>query len=148
MSTFLDTLWTEEVDDTDFMVVDHPFRYQSDVAGRLFTAPVGFETDFESMIRWVPTFYALLGDANHEPAVIHDWIYYSAIVDRATADDVFFEACALLGTPLWKRRLLWAGLRIGGWAAWNQHRKDGHPANGKFSDSPDILEILARAGVR
>lgn len=139
MSAFLDTLVTQEVDDVNFLVFDHPLRYLSDYAKRQFTAPVGFITDFESMIRFVPTLYALLGDENHEPAVIHDWLYYSQVVDRATADEVFFEACGVIGTPLWKRRLLWAGLRIWGWKAWNDHTKKGDPKNGKFAYSPDIL---------
>lgn len=144
MSEFLDPLDTREVDDVNFMIVDHWFRYLSDVAKRLFTVPVGFVTDFESMIRWVPTLYALLGDANHEPAAVHDWLYYSQIVSRAMADEVFFEACGISvggkpATPLWKRRLLWAGLRIGGWRAWNEHTKKGDPKNGKFADSPDIV---------
>lgn len=144
MSQFLDTLWTQEVDDINFVIVDHSFRYQSDVAKRQFTAPVGFVTDFESMVRWVPSLYAMLGDQNHEPAVIHDWLYYSQIVPRALADEVFFEACGIsVGgkppTPLWKRRLLWFGLRIGGWRAWNEHTEKGDPKNGKFAGSPDIV---------
>lgn len=147
MSQFLDKLWTEVVTDTISRVVDHPFRYQSDVAG-LFTVPIDFRTDFESMVRWVPTLYAILGDQNKEPAVIHDWIYYSAVVDRKTADDVFFEACGVIGTPLWKRRMLWTGLRVGGWHAWNDHRKEGHPETGRFKASPDIIEVAITKGTQ
>jgi hypothetical protein len=143
MSAFLDPLCTTEVTDVIFEISQHPFRYQSDVAKRLFTVPVGFFTDFESMPRWVPMLYALLGDQAHEPAVVHDWLYYSAVVDRQMADNVLFEAMDLIGIPSYKKHLIWFGLRIGGWAAWNKHRKDGNPQAGKFSDSPDIAGLKA-----
>ena len=141
MSKFLDTLSTVEIDDKIFSISDHDFRYQSDVAKRTFTVPVGFYTDFESMPRWVPMLYALLGDIAHQPAVVHDWLYYAAITDRKMADDVLYEAMELIGVPNYKRHMIWFGLRIGGWAAWNKHRKDGDPQAGKFADSPDILAL-------
>lgn len=132
MAHFLDPLTVTEISDEIFAIADHPFRYQSDLVG-LIAIPVGFYTDFESMPRWVPLLYSLLGDANHEPAVVHDWLYYSAITDRLTADSIFAEACLLIGTPMWKRKLLYWGLRMGGQAAWNDHRAKGHPEDGKFS---------------
>lgn len=137
MSQFLDPLTVTEISDSIFAIADHPFRYQSDLAG-LITVAVGFFTDFESMPRWVPLLYSLLGDENHEPAVVHDWIYYSAIMDRAQADLVFREACGVIGTSKWKISLLYYGLRLGGQSAWDDHRKKGHPEVGKFKNSPDI----------
>jgi hypothetical protein len=137
MSKFLDSLCVTEIDDSVFEVCDHPFRYQSDVAGMLFTAPVGFYTDFASVPR-IGIIYAMLGDTAHEPAVIHDWLYYSALVPRATADKVLFEAMNVIGLPWWRRYPIYWGVRLGGWYAWDQHRKAGHPEEGKFASSPDI----------
>lgn len=126
VSQFLDKLVTEEVDDQIFSIAIHPFRYQSDIAG-LITVPVGFYTDFASVPR-LGLVYSMLGDCAHQPAVIHDWLYYAAITDRATADNVLFEAMGVIGLPFWRRYPIWWGVRVGGWVAWNQHRKAGHLA--------------------
>lgn len=135
MAKFLNTLTVTEISDKVFQVAVSDFSYQSDVASQIITVPVGFYTDFESMFRWVPVLYAMLGDLAHEPAVIHDWLYYSAKTTRQMADDVFFEAMGVIGIPDWRRYPIWWGLRAGGWAAWNKHRKDGHPLAGKFVNS-------------
>lgn len=139
MAKFLDTLNVTEIDDSIFMIIDHPLRYQSDLAASIFTVPVGFYTDFASVPRFMPLAYACLGDTAHQPAVIHDWLYYAAITPREMADAIFLEAMDVWGMPLWRRELIYWGVRAGGWAAWNDHRKRGHPEFGKFADSPDIL---------
>lgn len=137
MSQFLDPLCVQEIDDSVFEVCDHPFRYQSDIANLLITVPVGFYTDFASVPR-LGVVYAMLGDRAHEPAVIHDWLYYSAILPRETADNVLMEAMRVLDLPWWQSYPIFWGVRIGGWYAWNQHRQNGHPEAGKFATSPDI----------
>ncbi len=138
MSQFLDQLCVTEISDKIWAICDHPFRYQSDVAGKTFNVPVGFFTDFASVPRWLPIIYALIGDEAHEAAAIHDWLYYAAITTRAMADQVLKEAILLCGMPAWKANLFYAGVHVGGWAAWNEHRKLGDPINGKFKDTPDI----------
>ncbi len=137
MSKFLDPLNVTEISDSVFEVADHPFRYQSDVAKQTFTAPVGFFTDFASVPR-IGIIYALLGDTAHESAVIHDWIYYAALVTRDLADKVLLEAMGVSGIAWWRKWPIYWGVRIGGWWAWEDHRIKGDPANGKFQDSPDI----------
>ncbi len=140
MSAFLDPLCITEISDSVFQICDHVFRYQSDIAGQMFTAPIGFFTDFASVPR-IGVVYAMLGDTAHEPAVIHDWLYYSAIVTRDVADKVFLEAMGVIDLPIWRRWPIYCGVRIGGWYAWNLHRKAGDPLNGKFQDSPDIAKL-------
>ncbi len=138
MSEFLDSLCVTEISDSIFAVSDHDFRYQSDLTG-LLTVPVGFYTDFASVPR-LGIIYALLGDRAHEPAVVHDWLYYAAITTRKTADAVLMEAMKVLGLPFWQRIPIYWGVRLGGWKAWNDHRKAGDPKNGKFAASPDIAQ--------
>lgn len=140
MPKFLDSLCVTEISDSIFEICDHAFRYQSDVAGKTFTAPVGFFTDFASVPR-IGIIYAMLGDTAHEPAVIHDWLYYGAFVPRDVADNVLFEAMGVIGLPFWRRYPIYWGVRIGGWYAWNQHRKDANPQAGKFQDNPDIISL-------
>ncbi len=138
MSQFLDPLNVTEISDSVFAICDHSFRYKSDLAG-LITVPIGFYTDFASVPR-IGIIYSMLGDTAHEPAVIHDWIYYSAIVTREIADEVLMEAMKVIGIPWWRRYPIYWGVRIGGWHAWDQHRKDGHPEEGKFKTSPNIAK--------
>jgi len=128
MSAFLDPLVVLEVDDAMFQVYDHPFRYQSDIAG-LITVPVGFITDFASVPRigWI---FALLGDIAHQPALIHDWLYFSALTTRHVADDVLLEAMAVSNISLLKRQAIYHGVRFGGWQAWHGHRMAGDPNGG------------------
>lgn len=131
MSSFLDPLVVTEISDSIFAIADHPFRYQSDEAKQIITVPIGFYTDFASVPRF-PLIYALLGDTAHEPAVVHDWLYYSAIVNREMADNVLYEAMTVFGVEDWRRDMIYEGVRAGGWYAWDQHRKAGDPQDGKF----------------
>lgn len=142
MSKFLDTLNVSEISDSIFSVIDHPFRYESDIAKQIITVPIGFYTDFASVPRWMPVMYSLLGDTAHEPAVIHDWLYYSAFTSREMADNVLLEAMKYWGMPSWRYYPIYWGVRMGGWKAWNEHRKNGHPEEGKFSTTPNIVEKL------
>jgi len=137
MSKFLDALCVQEINDSVFAVCDHPFRYQSDFAGTTFEVPVGFYTDFASVPR-IGIIYAMLGDTAHQPAVIHDWLYYAALVSRLEADEILLEAMKVIDIPAWRRWPIYWGVRLGGWHAWNDHRQKGDPGNGKFKDSPDI----------
>lgn len=90
-----------------------PLEYQSDLLKRTLTVPAGFVTDFASVPR-IPVAFLLTGNSAHEAAVVHDWLYSTHEVDRATADAVFREACVACGTYGWKAWLMWAGVRVGG----------------------------------
>lgn len=110
-----------------------PLAYRTDVAGgRTIEVPAGYVTDFSSVPR-IPIVFTLTGDCAHRAAVVHDYLYgqQGAIGDgylpltRAQCDDVFHEAMAADGVddfedeePEWRRALMWAGVRAGGWAAW------------------------------
>lgn len=123
MAKFLDSLIVEEISDSVFQTTQQ-FRYQSDIAG-LITVPPLFFTDFGSVPRWMPEMYALLGDIAHEPCVIHDYLYATAIMTREISDKVLLEAMGVVGLPWWRRWPIYAGVRVGGWKAWNDHRKEG-----------------------
>ena len=138
MPKFLAGLTVTEISDSIFEVADHDFLYSSDLYTPIITVPVGFYTDFASVPRFMPLVYATLGDTAHEPAVIHDWLYYSAITTRALADRILLEAMGVCGIPAWRRYPIYWGVRIGGWKAWDDHRKVGDPTAGKFQDSPNI----------
>ena len=84
--------------------------------------PAGFVTDFASVPR-VPLAYWLTGDTAHEAAVLHDYCYSTGLHPRAWCDEMFAAAMEATGIPAWRRALMYAGVRAGGWAAWNDYRR-------------------------
>jgi hypothetical protein len=119
MSKFLSRLVMQDSDfrdDGEWTLVA-PLVYQSDVAGQTFTIPVGFQTDLASVPR-VPIAYWLTGGTANMPAVVHDWLYTFKPIPRWMCDAVLKEASAVVGVEPWRYWLMWAGVRIGGWAHW------------------------------
>lgn len=119
MSAFLTPLVAEK--SGGVWIITQPLVYQSDVARRVFTVPAGFTTDFASVER-LPLMFLLTGDAAHEAAVVHDYLYAKGLLSRADADAVFREAAIVSGEPGWRVRLMYWGVRLGGWIAWDNHR--------------------------
>ena len=108
-------------------VLDASLRYYSRILGRVIEVKAGFNTDAESCPRWLPIINSLFGNIADQPAVVHDWLYFTSEVSRKKADQVLLEAMCVVGIPAWRRQGVYWGLRIGGWAAWNAHRQLGHP---------------------
>jgi hypothetical protein len=121
MSCFLTPLRAEKAGKV--WTVFEPLIYQSDVAERIFIVPAGFVTDLASVPR-IPLAFFLAGGTAEEPAVVHDFIYSRAPVPRDMADKVFLEAALVSGVPAWRANLMYAGIRLGGWMAWNDHRRN------------------------
>lgn len=96
--------------------------YDSAVLSARVVVPAGFETDFASVPR-LPFAFWLAGDTAHLAAVVHDFLYTIQLCSRVEADRVFYEAMTLTGVPLWRRSLMYAAVRVGGWAIWRRRRK-------------------------
>jgi hypothetical protein len=107
----------DDQDDGKWILVQD-LLYVSDVAKCLITVPAGFQTDLASVPR-LPLVFLLAGDCAREAAVVHDYLYSTHEVDRATADAVLLEASAATGVPWWRRQLMWAGVRLGGAGHWD-----------------------------
>lgn len=120
MSAFLNRLCIEVADNQDDgqWVLTRALLYTSDVAGRTFIVPRGFRTDLASVPRW-PLIYWLCGATSDEAACIHDFLYSTHEVSRATADAVLREASAVTGVPAWRRWLMYWGVRIWGGSHWD-----------------------------
>jgi hypothetical protein len=118
-----------------------PLIFDSAVAGRQITVPIGFETDLASVPRWVGT-YLLAGGKAVRAAVVHDYLYERDRVTRQEADAVFLEAMDIEQDPeeAWRRWAMWAAVRAFGWAPFNRYRNPGpaakEPPEPPFDPSP------------
>jgi hypothetical protein len=110
--------------------------YDSVVAQRRIIVPAEFVTDLASVPR-VPFAYMLTGAKAPGPATLHDFGYQNPDEeDRNIWDSIFLESMEVHQPELgfeaesWLiRRLMYRGVRIGGWVAWNNHRERGEDLN-------------------
>lgn len=124
MSRFLTSLDVRLLNDntnegTGTWMLVSPLLYESDVAAKIINVPVAFETDFASVPR-VPFIFDLVGDTAHAAAVIHDRLYTTGEVSRATADAVLKEAAIVSGVPAWKAWLMYLAVRAFGQSHFKQ----------------------------
>ncbi len=94
-------------------ILGAPLVYDSVIAGRTLTVPMGFRTDLASTPR-LPVVYLLFGGVATRAAVVHDYLYSTGEVPRKLADEVMREASEVIGVPWWRRWAMWAGVRVGG----------------------------------
>jgi len=87
--------------------------------GQTITVPAGTVTDLASVPRLLRWLVPAVG-AWTRGSVIHDWAYgdYPQGWSRADADAALYDLSRRDGTWPVMAWLLWAGVRIGGWAAW------------------------------
>ena len=114
-SRFLSDLDLRELPDGRWQLLAD-LCYQSALIGHV-CAPAGLVTDLASTPR-LPFAYWFYGDRARKPAVVHDHLYATRAVDRATADAVFAEAMDALGVAAWIRGPMWAAVRAFGWRAY------------------------------
>jgi hypothetical protein len=93
----------------------NPFVVRID--GEPYVVPADFETDLDSVPR-LPLAYWLVKGRATKSAVLHDYLY-TIKMPRAWADKVMLEAMKVEGVNAFMRRLIWAGVRAGGWKAYN-----------------------------
>lgn len=88
--------------------------------------PEGFVSDFDSVPR-LPFAYWLTKNASVIGAIVHDYLYESGKIrhlpiTRAQADGIFLDLMEEEGVSFWQRRMIYLGVRIGGWGIWSRHR--------------------------
>lgn len=109
------------------------FRWKNDPDMQSVTVPAGEATDFASIPR---LFQNLISptDGIGKAAVIHDHLYRTGHTTRAVADKILKyamidesmeeELAGNRGIGNVKQWLVYINVRMFGWAAWNEHRKD------------------------
>lgn len=105
-----------------------PLIYKSKRHDATISVPVDFKTDLASVPRFLPIINALAGGTGVRAAVIHDYIYYHPVyfngerqmLPRDVGDDIFDEIMEEDKVPGWRKALMWAGVRVGGWTAYGE----------------------------
>lgn len=132
-NNFLGDLLIAYIDGTRWKVVEgFTYRLCQPDGVQFVRIERGFITDFASFPLGI--FMRSPGGKWDKAAVVHDCLYKTArvsvenkqeprIVTRGEADAIFLEAMEVAGVDWLRRRIIYAGVRVGGWRAWNQHRK-------------------------
>jgi hypothetical protein len=84
-----------------------------------FTVPAGFVTDFASVPWFIWWLIPMQGDYNRA-AVLHDFLYTKKTCSRFLADALFRDVMREIGVPLWKRVVMYYGVRMFGWINWRK----------------------------
>lgn len=111
--------------------LDSPLVYHRISTDTTYTVPAGFHSDFSSVPR-LPFAYWLTGDHAHLAAVVHDWLYVTAITDKPTADAIFLDAMSETGVVWWRRHAMYTAVRLFGRGKFN---KNGEQNVGVVDDS-------------
>lgn len=124
MSRFLEPL-NVTTEDGCIWTVNEPMDYEvgSLGSGEKIEVPVGQKTDFGSVPQALWWLLSPIG-LGTRAFVLHDYLYTIQKYTRAKSDAVLLEALGVLGVPWLKREAIYMGVRAGGFAAWNQHKKE------------------------
>ena len=99
-----------------------PLTYYSEMLNATVKVPLYMLTDLGSIPQVLQGIFPKDGKAMFA-YILHDCLYQSGILSRSQSDDVLEEAMNTLGVTWWRRKSVRAGLRVGGFIAWNKYRK-------------------------
>lgn len=119
---FLSPLRVEvtDVEGRDVLIEGFAVSIETEYAKEYLVIPEGFYTDYDSVPR-MPLVYWMLKNRARKSAVVHDYLYYTQR-GRVFADEVFYAAMKN-ETNAFYRGLIWAGVRLGGSAAYDKYAK-------------------------
>ena len=110
-----------ETCDGEHVTLLEPLTYTAD-DGKEIIIPAGTVSDGASTPRifWrtLPPF-----GPYWRPALMHDYLYQSGMFVRSKCDSLFHEAMISCGVGKFKACIIWFGVRLGGWIAYNNYRK-------------------------
>jgi len=95
----------------------------------IISVPAGYVSDGSSVPK---IFWSLVGSpmgSTAQSGFLHDFLYGERKRTRKECDGIFVQAMFVLGVPWWKRRVMWAALRLFGWVAWNNKATSKSPAS-------------------
>ena len=116
-------------------------NWRYNINGTEYVIPKGFQFDGASIPKFLRTFFSPVG-VLLMGGLVHDYMYkYSAckpadksgtllVVDQKKADQIFRDICIEVNGFYFMNYLAYWSLRLGGFVAWNGHRK----RNAKIGD--------------
>lgn len=116
-----------------------PLVYYSAVLSREIIVPTGFKTDLASVPLGLWNILPRSGRYDRA-AVIHDYLYQHNGCTREEADSVLNEAMKVLAVNGLKLRLIYAGVKVGGWKSWGKYRKAGERESQNQLDSSERVD--------
>jgi len=137
---FTDDLHTRWLPGIGQWEITRTFEFHSGMPGSplLVRCEAGMKTDLASVplaVRWlVPKV-----GRDAQASAVHDRTYRDGMaivrigereqmvpIARGVADSLYHEAMVALGVGWWRRKAIYSGLKVGGWAAWNRYREKGY----------------------
>ena len=109
-------------------------NWRYNINGAEYVIPKGFQFDGASVPKFLRTFFSPVG-VLLMGGLVHDYMYkYSAckpadksgtllVVDQKKADQIFRDICIEVNGFYFMNYLAYWSLRLGGFVAWNGHRK-------------------------
>lgn len=124
MSSFLTPIKTETLDDGYHWKLLEKFVYDAGEIGSKdnIIVPAGFITDMGSVPRIFWNILSPWGKAS-KAFILHDYLYSTEKRSRLVSDAILLEAMEVLGVNWFQRKLIYNGVRMGGWIAWKKNRK-------------------------
>lgn len=119
MSSFTTSLRIEDIDGTNFELIEEFVYFITWGLPDKVVVPAGFITDFAT----VPAMFRFLVPAtgrHGKACVVHDYLCRTPIIttdkttyriSRKEADEIFYEAMKVLNVPAWRRVLMYAFVR-------------------------------------
>lgn len=124
---FLSGLFIGELPRPDYWFLTAPLVWKD--AKYTIVVPQGWVTDLASipgLLREVPVLD--VNGPSRSPAALHDFLYGSALLPRAEADQLLFNALIAQGVSEVDAQIFYIGVRQFGWHAWDCHRTQGDGA--------------------
>ena len=119
MSRWVGRLAVALVQDDESGVWQHlePLGFDSAIAGRVITVPVGDTTDFCSVPR-VPLVYEMLGNRARRAGAVHDRLYKTHELTREMSDEVLREMLVQDDVDACEAQAFFLAVRMFGGSHW------------------------------
>ena len=98
-------------------------EYFSELVAGSIIVPIGLKTDLGSIPKVLQGIFPKDGKATLA-YILHDYLYKVGKYDRHMCDAILEEAMETLNVDYLTRKAVRSGLYLGGWVAWNEHRKN------------------------
>lgn len=107
----------------DIRTTESELTYFSKIAKCLILVPTGTKTDLGSIPQILQGIFPKDGKAMFA-YILHDYLYQTGMFTQKMSDDILKEAMQSLGVSAWRRFSVREGLRVGGFVAYNNYRKN------------------------